>query len=97
LAQAIDAVRADAGHLFATIQRENPFAADSRERLLASLQDIHATLDTAHVAANTTDAVLGEGSADARLDASQQLAEVEAELIALQNRRNELRRRASDC
>jgi hypothetical protein len=81
--------------LFATIQRENPFAADSRERLLTSLRDIHAALDATHIAANTADAVLGEGSADARLDVGQQLAEVEAELAALKSRHDELRRRAA--
>ena len=40
LAQAIDAVRADAGHLFTAIQRENPYASASRERLLQALQTI---------------------------------------------------------
>lgn len=35
------AVRGDAGHLFATIQRENPFAAEARERLLGALENIH--------------------------------------------------------
>jgi prephenate dehydrogenase len=40
------AVRGDAGHLFATIQRENPFAADARARLLAELELIHRQLLT---------------------------------------------------
>jgi len=38
------AVRGDAGHLFAAIQQENPFAAAARARLLASLEDIHRKL-----------------------------------------------------
>ncbi len=40
------AVRADAGHLFATIQRENPFAAEARALLLAELERIHRQLLT---------------------------------------------------
>ncbi|HWU76500.1 MAG TPA: prephenate dehydrogenase/arogenate dehydrogenase family protein [Rhodanobacter sp.] len=35
------AVRGDAGHLFAAIQQENPFATEARSRLLASLAHIH--------------------------------------------------------
>jgi prephenate dehydrogenase len=38
------AVRGDAGHLFAAIQRENPYAAEARSRLLGSLESIHRKL-----------------------------------------------------
>jgi prephenate dehydrogenase len=38
------AVRGDAGHLFAAIQQENPFAEESRAELLATLQGIHRRL-----------------------------------------------------
>ncbi len=38
------AVRGDAGHLFGAIQRENPFAAEAREQLLAELGRIHRQL-----------------------------------------------------
>ena len=38
------AVRGDAGHLFAAIQRENPYAAQARAQLLASLENIHRKL-----------------------------------------------------
>lgn len=40
------AVRGDAGHLFAAIQQENPFAAEARAELLASLESIHRRLLT---------------------------------------------------
>lgn len=40
------AVRGDAGHLFAAIQQENPFATEARARLLESLQLIHRQLLT---------------------------------------------------
>jgi len=42
----VAAVRGDAGHLFAAIQQENPFAAAARERLLDSLTLIHRKLLT---------------------------------------------------
>lgn len=38
------AVRGDAGHLFAAIQQENPFAEQARAALLAQLGDIHQRL-----------------------------------------------------
>ena len=38
------AVRGDAGHLFAAIQRENPFAAEARAQLLAELERGHRQL-----------------------------------------------------
>ena len=40
------AVRGDAGHLFAAIQQENPFAAEARTRLMESLELIHRKLLT---------------------------------------------------
>lgn len=42
----VAAVRGDAGHLFAAIQQENPFATDARARLLESLTLIHRSLLT---------------------------------------------------
>lgn len=46
LARTIDAVRSDAGHLFATIQNDNPFAAEARARLLSALEAIDRDLAT---------------------------------------------------
>ncbi|HNX95714.1 MAG TPA: prephenate dehydrogenase/arogenate dehydrogenase family protein [Holophaga sp.] len=40
----LEAVRADAGHLFSAIQRENPFAAEAREQLVEALSSIHQRL-----------------------------------------------------
>jgi prephenate dehydrogenase len=42
----VAAVRSDAGHLFAAIQQENPFATEARARLLESLTLIHSKLLT---------------------------------------------------
>ena len=45
IARTIASVREDAGHLFKAIQLENPFAAEAREKLLASLSSIHSALE----------------------------------------------------
>jgi prephenate dehydrogenase len=47
LARAIDAVRSDAGHLFAAIARDNPFAAEARKQLVQALSTIDRALDEA--------------------------------------------------
>lgn len=44
LANMLAAVRGDAGHLFAAIQHENPYAAPSRERFLEALGAVHRRL-----------------------------------------------------
>lgn len=44
LANMLAAVRGDAGHLFATIQRENPYATQAREEFLHQLGAIHRRL-----------------------------------------------------
>ncbi len=49
MAQTIDAVRSDAGHLFYTIQT-NPFAEEARERLISALSGIHKDLKGAAAA-----------------------------------------------
>jgi prephenate dehydrogenase len=45
LARTIETVRSDAGHLFASIQRENPFASEARRQLLDALGEIHEQLE----------------------------------------------------
>ncbi|MDC0708243.1 prephenate dehydrogenase [Stigmatella sp. ncwal1] len=45
LARTIEVVRSDAGHLFAAIQRENPFATEARAQLLEALGQIHRALE----------------------------------------------------
>jgi prephenate dehydrogenase len=44
LARTIESVRVDAGHLVATVQRENPFAPEVRRALIDALSDIDAQL-----------------------------------------------------
>ncbi|GLH70721.1 hypothetical protein GETHPA_22540 [Geothrix rubra] len=57
VARTLESVREDAGHLFAALQNENPFAAGARAAFLEALQAIHRSLAEA--------AVGGEGAAEA--------------------------------
>lgn len=47
LARTIESVRADAGHLMGTIQRDNPFAPSARRRLIEALGALDAKLNSA--------------------------------------------------
>jgi prephenate dehydrogenase len=44
MAQTVDTVRGDAGHLFSLIHLGNPHAAEARQRLLGALHEIDAEL-----------------------------------------------------
>ncbi len=50
MASVIDAVRSDAGHLFLAIEKDNPYAAEARLRLLDALLQVHAQLEEADAA-----------------------------------------------
>jgi prephenate dehydrogenase len=45
IARTIETVRSDAGHLFAAISRDNPFAAEARKQLVQALSSIDEALD----------------------------------------------------
>ncbi len=45
MSRAIETVRADAGHLFAAIARDNPFATEARKQLVQALSAIDGALD----------------------------------------------------
>jgi prephenate dehydrogenase len=94
----LESVREDAGHLFATLQNQNPYAAGARARLLESMESIHRDLAEA----------VEEGEAALHLaipdlgSRSPQLQEVrdvidslDHELLDLLARRMELARRAA--
>ena len=94
----LESVREDAGHLFATLQNQNPYAAGARARLLESMESIHRDLAEA----------VEEGEAALHLaipdlgTRSPQLQEVrdvidalDRELLDLLARRLELSRRAA--
>jgi prephenate dehydrogenase len=98
LARTIEAVRSDAGHLFATIHSANPFAEEARRALLESLTRVDAQLrlgeqpdipQPAQDEASATRASLDELS-----QIRQQLDELDGELVALLCRRAALARAA---
>lgn len=97
LAASIAAVRADAGHLFNTIQRENPYAAATRERLIEALTLIDQRLAQAPIG---TDVLSPPERPDrgphppALLEVREHIDELDRELIALLQRRCELSTRA---
>jgi prephenate dehydrogenase len=97
LRNTLKSVQGDAGHLFPTIQRENPFATEARARFLEALGDIHQRLAVTE----------GEGEAippslpDLR-ERSPELGqvrdlidEVDRELVTLLQRRTQLALRAA--
>jgi prephenate dehydrogenase len=96
LAASIAAVRADAGHLFHAIQRENPYAAATRGRLIEALGNIDRQLA---MPSTRTDPV-EPGIPDSGLpppapgDTRSLIDELDLELIALLQRRCELSARA---
>jgi len=97
LAASIAAVRADAGHLFNAIQRENPYAAPTRHRFIEALTLIDQRLAEAPPG---LDAVPEAGIPDlgdhspALLEVREHIDELDRELIALLQRRCELSARA---
>ena len=97
LAASIAAVRADAGHLFTAIQRENPYAAPTRQRLIEALTLIDQRLVQAPSVAN---APADPGIPDlcptwpALHEVREHIDELDRELVALLRRRCELSARA---
>jgi prephenate dehydrogenase len=97
LAASIAAVRADAGHLFNAIQRENPFAAPTRHRFIEAL-----TLIDQRLADGSPEPGLPPGigipdlgaQSPALLEVREHIDELDRELIALLQRRCELSTRA---
>ena len=97
LAASIAAVRADAGHLFNAIQRENPYAAPTRHRFIEALTLIDQRLAEASPDFEDIPDIgipdLGLQS-PALLEVREHIDEIDHELIALLQRRCELSARA---
>ena len=93
----LDAVRADAGHLFAAIQRENPFAEEARAKLVEALSAIHHRLAEGdgredYIPMSAPD--LRERSPELG-EVRDLIDEVDRELLALLQRRAQLAQRAA--
>jgi len=97
IARTLESVREDAGHLFAALQNQNPFAAGAREGLLEALSAIHQSLAEA-VASGAADEQLSIPDLGTRSPALQEarnhIDELDQELVALLARRTELVLRA---
>lgn len=99
LARTIEAVRADAGHLFQALHRENPYAGEARRRLLQALvaADQHLSGPGAEEgAAGAPIPDLGQRS-PALLQTRELIDEVDQELVALLGRRAQLSLRAAQA
>lgn len=95
MARTLESVRGDAGHLFAAIQRSNPFAAAARRALVDALSAIDRDVG---LAGDGEEAALSipelAPSAPELREARGQIDELDRELVALLARRTELARRA---
>lgn len=109
IARTVETVRADAGHLFAAIQRQNPYAQEARRRLLDALGAVDAMLSSVQVdpvgptlppgaLANEDRLQIPEVAgtpSPALTEARQHIDELDRELVGLLARRGALARRAA--
>ena len=97
LAQTIDTVRSDAGHLFLAIERDNPHAEDARQALLDALTRVHTRLDEAGAVPEASGHLVipdpGVSAPELR-EARDLIDEIDAEIIELLARRRHLATRA---
>ena len=98
ISRTIETVRSDAGHLFAAIQRENPFAPEARHQLLQALTEIDRALDAPPAEAapeSARFAIPDLGTRSPQLQEARELIDdLDRELMALLARRATLAQRA---
>jgi prephenate dehydrogenase len=96
IARTLESVREDAGHLFAALQNENPFASGAREGLLEALSAIHRSLaEAAETGGGEQLAIPDLGTRSPALqEARNHIDGLDQELVALLARRAELVLRA---
>ncbi len=101
MARAIETVRSDAGHLFAAVAHDNPFAAEARKELVAALSAIDRSLDDeaatgkdAHLAADVSIPDLGARSPELK-ETRDHIDAVDRDIVRLIAQRMELARRAA--
>lgn len=101
IARTVDVVRADAGHLFAAIQRENPYAAEARKKFIGALllvdahirADVHDDSERSDSARNLVIADMPSPAPDLR-ETRELIDDLDRELLLFLARRMELARRA---
>lgn len=97
MARTIESVRGDAGHLFAAIQAENPYANDARRRLLDALGALDESIARAAPATRDETLAIPESPTEHSPEltrARDLIDELDRELVSLLARRAELSRRA---
>ena len=96
IARTLESVREDAGHLFAALQNENPFASGAREGLLEALSAIHRSLaEAAETGGGEQLSIPDLGTRSPALqEARNHIDALDQELVALLARRTELVLRA---
>jgi prephenate dehydrogenase len=96
IAHTLESVREDAGHLFAALQNENPFASGAREGLLEALTAIHQSLaEAAESGSGEQLAIPDLGTRSPALqEVRDHIDELDQELVNLLARRTELGIRA---
>jgi prephenate dehydrogenase len=101
MARAIEAVRSDAGHLFAAVAHDNPFAAEARKELVAALTAIDRALDDEAATGNAdvplrdvTIPDLGARSPELK-ETRDHIDAVDRDIVRLIAQRMELARRAA--
>ena len=96
IARTLESVREDAGHLFAALQNENPFAAGAREGLLEALSAIHRNLAEAVETGGGEQLSIPDLGARSPVlqEARDHIDALDQELVALLARRTELVLRA---
>jgi prephenate dehydrogenase len=100
LARTIETVRSDAGHLFAAIQRENPYASEARRQLLTALEEIHEQLERMPPEAGTPEAgrmaIPAPEAGPSKQDEYQaHVDRIDREVMVLLAQRTQLARRAA--
>lgn len=100
LARTIETVRSDAGHLFAAIQRENPFSSEARRELLTALQAVHEEIERLPPEPGTPEAgrmaiPASEARPPERTEYPAPLDQLDRELMSLLARRIQLARRVA--
>jgi prephenate dehydrogenase len=106
ISRTIETVRSDAGHLFAAIARDNPFATDARKHLVGALGAIDRALDAQAAQGETADGAaaadptrfsipdLGSRSPELR-QTRDHIDAVDREIVGLLARRAQLQERAA--
>ena len=95
----VQAVQADAGHLFYTIQQDNPYSSSARERLRLALTSIEEQLEQPHQPTSSARLAIPQATANIpNLAAERELIdEVDRELLQLLARRNRIALRAGQA